>query len=108
MEEDNYVFGSLGKKMQNISPKFILEAMMMSLIFLILGDLAWMIYSIFFTSLNLALKIISSVSSFFGAILMIAILISTFQSWKQISMIIDIQSIAKPDNEIKSQEVKNA
>jgi hypothetical protein len=84
-DESNYIFGKkLGNKMNSTPQKFILEAMLMSLTFIILTGIASSFYSIFFTEIDLVYKIIIGISGFFGAIFMTAILITTFIQYRQL------------------------
>lgn len=91
---ENYIFGEkLGEKMQTTGQKFIFEAMMMSLVFIILGDIAGTIYTLFFTNLALVVKIIAGISGFFGGLFMLMILISTFQSYKTMQTINEVKDL---------------
>ena len=97
-EKENYIFGQkLGSNMMKTPQKFILEATMMSLVFITLGSLAGCIYGVFFSELSLFWKIVSGVSGTFGAILMIMVLITTFQSYKAL---IDVEKIAHLSSEM--------
>lgn len=92
-KEDNYIFGEkLGNKMAKTPQKFILEAMMMSLFFIIITGIFSSIYAVFFTELDIVYKVIAGVSGFFGAIFMTMILISTFIQYKQLLMAQEFQN----------------
>lgn len=94
MAEENFVFGAkAGSKLSKISPRFIMEAMMFSLIFIIIGDLAGTIYAIFYTALSTAPKVIAGISGVFGAVFMFAILVSTYQSYRSLVEILKVQKI---------------
>jgi predicted CDP-diglyceride synthetase/phosphatidate cytidylyltransferase len=113
-DNDDYIFGkTLGNKMNSTPQKFILEAMLMSLSFIILTGIASSIYSISFTEIDLVYKIIIGISGFFGAIFMTAILISTFIQYKQlmeVTKLIETQPLDNSNNpfdiDINKKEVK--
>lgn len=85
-DNSNYIYGKkLGDKMFKVPQKFILEAMLMSLSFIIIADIVSFLYAIFFTNISTVYKIVAGVSGFFGAIFMLMILITTFQQYKQLN-----------------------
>jgi uncharacterized membrane protein YeaQ/YmgE (transglycosylase-associated protein family) len=109
-ENSDFIFGKkLGNKFQNTKQRFILEAMMFSLMFLILGDLAGTIYTLFFVKVGIVVKIIAAISGSFGAVFMLMILISTFQSYKSYLEIMAVQNVlssAVDDVNTELKEVK--
>jgi hypothetical protein len=100
-KEDNYIFGSsLGNKMMGVSQIFILRSIIASLSLLVLADLAGSIYAIFFTDISMFMKIVSAISGIFGAILMSAIVIMTFQQYKTFIEIDKVKKIMEENVEL--------
>ena len=67
-----------------IATKKALKETILGESFIVLTDLFSMIWAIFFTDIGIVYKIIAGVSGFFGAIFMLAILITTFIQYKQL------------------------
>ena len=91
-QDNNFIFGkSIAGKFNTTKQRFILEAMMFSLVFMIIGDIVGTFYTLFYTKLAIAPMIIIGISGFFGAIFMLMILISTYQSYNSYLGILSVQ-----------------
>jgi hypothetical protein len=108
VEEKNYVFGDVvGGIMAKTTPKFQMEASMMSVVMLMIGILLTGVYVCFFTDFGLFFKILTGVNTFFGVLLMYSNLVGLFQGYQSMMEVMDIQkAIGGLTSEIFNQELK--
>ena len=110
-KEGNYIFGDkLGNSLGKVTPKFQLEATMMSLLFLILGLTATSIYIIGWSNFELFFKIMTGINGFFGVVLLFAQLAGYFQSYQSLMAINEVLKHDIRDTILKTMKggLKNA